>query len=150
MPNFKHGCSREPEYQSWVHMRYRCNNPASKQYKDYGERGITVCPEWNASFLHFLNDMGPMPDDGKDYSIERLDNSKGYSIDNCTWSTRFFQARNKRNNVKVMFRGAEYLLCDLAAKVGVCQKKLRMRLFVYKWPIERAIIEIDFRKKQSA
>ena len=149
MPNFKHGLKKTQEYNSWNHMRSRCNNPKLNEYKDYGGRGIKVCPEWN-HFVNFLADMGLMPQDGKDYSIERIENDKGYYKENCKWTTAHYQTRNKRNNVKVMFQGIEYLLCDLALKVGICQKKLRMRLFVYGWPIEKAILNIDFKSKLSA
>jgi hypothetical protein len=30
---------RSREYATWSHMKYRCNNPNSKDYPDYGGRG---------------------------------------------------------------------------------------------------------------
>jgi hypothetical protein len=74
-------------------MRRRCNNPDHADYHRYGARGITVCERWN-SFDNFIADMGPKPT--KDHSIERVENDKGYSPDNCIWGTKLEQGRNRR------------------------------------------------------
>ena len=68
-------------YRAWASMRSRCNNPENAGYSQYGGRGITVCPEW-VSFKQFLIDMGEAP---KDKSLDRRDNNKGYSKDNCRY-----------------------------------------------------------------
>jgi hypothetical protein len=50
------------EYRSWQSMKARCYNKNHISYKNYGERGITVCNEWLSSFETFLNDLGYKPD----------------------------------------------------------------------------------------
>lgn len=95
----KHNQYGSLTYQSWKGMIQRCINPKSSKYKDYGGRGITVCSKWMESFISFVNDMGIRP--GKQFTIDRIDNDKGYYKNNCRWATRLQQNLNKRkkNNI---------------------------------------------------
>lgn len=91
--NKSHGMTETPEYNIYMLMKARCNKPNDRQWKNYGGRGIKICKRWN-SFEQFFKDMGERP--GKGYSIERLNNNKGYCKANCVWATTKQQARNKR------------------------------------------------------
>lgn len=93
LTNLKHGLSnRSRTYKSWKEMRNRCNNPNAQNYKWYGGRGITVCPEWD-DYTVFLSDMGERPD-GK--TLDRMDSDGNYEKLNCKWSTPKEQAMTNR------------------------------------------------------
>ena len=74
------------EYNTWLHMKRRCDNPSCPGYKSYGARGITVCERWRESFWHFIADMGPRPT--QDHEIDREDNDGNYELGNCRWATK--------------------------------------------------------------
>lgn len=87
-----HGYTGTRTHAIWCGMKARCKNPNVKCFKNYGGRGISYCPEWE-NFEVFLKDMGEAP---AGLSLDRIDVNKGYSPDNCKWSTNSEQARNRR------------------------------------------------------
>lgn len=131
-----HGLSKHRVYPVYMAMVSRCTNPTSDKYSDYGGRGITVCDRWlgESGFENFIEDMGLPPNL---MTIERKKNDLGYGPDNCEWASRKQQARNKRNSRKVVFRGVEMLLLDVATECGVPYKELHRRLS-RGWDLDRA------------
>lgn len=83
-------------YISWCSMKQRCNDPNVKDYKNYGGRGISYCTEWE-KFVNFYLDMGDPPLDyfGERLTLDRKDVNGNYTKENCKWSTRSEQQRNK-------------------------------------------------------
>ena len=82
-------------------MKNRCYNESHESYAKYGARGITICDEWMEninSFLDWSMDNGYKyePENGRNkWSIDRIDNDKGYSPDNCRWTTASVQCANR-------------------------------------------------------
>lgn len=85
-------------WRTWQAMKNRCSNKNMAQYKDYGGRGIKVCPEWKDSFLAFYKAVGEPPEGT---SIDRIDNNGNYEPSNVKWSTPEEQGQNKRSNRKI-------------------------------------------------
>jgi hypothetical protein len=90
--------SKMPEYEAYKCMKKRCYNKNSKDYYNYGGRGIKVCDEWlgEDGFIKFLSDLDYRP--SSKHSLDRIDSNKDYFKENCKWSTINEQAINKRRN----------------------------------------------------
>ena len=132
----KQGKKPTPEYRTWSGIISRCENPKVKAYKDYGGRGISVCPRWRRSFGAFLSDMGRRP--SPRHSIERQDNDKGYSPENCVWMLRNKQVRNRRISWWLIYNGQRMFLVDWAKETQVPYGTLWMRLRAG-WSVERTL-----------
>jgi hypothetical protein len=99
-------------YGIWSDIKKRCLNKDAKNYKNYGGRGIGISDEWQF-FSNFLADMGDRPDG---YQLDRIDNDKGYSKENCRWVSRSQNCANRRvhnkNNTHprgVIKKGSKYI-----------------------------------------
>jgi len=101
-----HGKSNARIYKIWAGMKSRCHNKNCQGYAEYGEKGISVCDEWKSNFINFhiwaMNNGY-----NKELSIDRIDNDKGYSPDNCRWATTSKQSLNRgvRKDNTSGFRG---------------------------------------------
>lgn len=96
--NKTHGMSKHPAFQQWADMKSRCTNKHHEWYPSYGGRGIGMQESWY-SFECFWIDMGGSWVNG--LQIDRIDNDLGYSKENCKWSTRSEQQRNKSNTMYI-------------------------------------------------
>lgn len=113
-------------YGSWYAMKQRCLNANNHAYKNYGGRGITFQESWS-SFKSFREDMGNGYKKG--LTIERIDNSQGYSKMNCRWATRKEQANNKRSNIILSYKGKKLPLALWANEIGVDFGTIRSRFY---------------------
>ena len=111
-----------PEYTCWYDMMRRCHSEGSKSFHNYGGRGIFVCERWRDSFLDFLKDVGKRP--SNKYSLDRIDNNKGYFPDNCRWTTQDIQTANRRRSrdTSSRYRGVSIIRKTGKWKVAVRAK----------------------------
>ena len=126
--NRTHGLRKHPLYHAWWAMRQRCSNPADPAYYRYGGRGIRVCDRWQGAFgfVNFLADMGERP--SVKHSLDRRDNDKGYSPDNCRWATARDQAHNMRTNVNLTVDGRTQCIAAWAAETGLKRGTIQWRI----------------------
>lgn len=115
---------RHPLYKRWHAMIRRCRNPTSAAYKNYGGRGIVVCPRWH-SFKNFLADMG-LPPPG--HTLDRINNDGNYEPGNCRWASRHQQQRNTRRNIKLTIDGVTLTIVEWAEKNKVPKKTAYRRM----------------------
>ncbi len=131
-----HGMTGTPEHKIWMGIKCRCKCPSATGYYRYGGRAITVSDEWRESFAAFYRDMGPRPT--PKHTVERIENDKGYSKDNCCWATRKEQMRNMSRNHEITFDGRTQCLQEWADEVGLNKATLRKRLR-RGWSVEKAL-----------
>jgi len=144
--NSKHGQFGTRLYNTWSGMKDRCDNPKSKDYANWGGRGIALCDEWQSfePFYEWAMSNGY----NEKLQIDRKDNEKGYSPDNCRWTTIKVQANNRRGNFNITFNGETHTLSQWSEIIGIKQGTLRRRLRVNKWSIKDALtIPLNGRKE---
>jgi hypothetical protein len=140
MAPVKHGHARKgaltPEYRAWAGIKTRCEDPTNAAYPYYGGRGITLCARWQ-DFRAFLLDVGERP--SRALTLERVDNDRGYEPGNVVWASRKAQARNRRSNKLVTYKGETMPVAALAERAGVPYMVLWKRLFVSGLSLEEAL-----------
>lgn len=120
-----HGMGNSREYSSWMAMRTRCLKPHSKDYPRYGGRGITVYPEWAASFKAFYKYIGPRPEGT---TLDRIDPDGNYEPGNVRWATVMEQAQNRKTVKVVSTPMGTMFLVDYARRIGLTRGAAHLRL----------------------
>lgn len=133
----KHGLYGTRLYRTWNGMRDRCTNKNSKDYQHYGGRGITLCDEWKDSSQFFKWALENGYSDK--LTIDRIDNNKGYSPDNCRWITNAEQQRNRNFNQNITYNGITMCVSEWSRKTGIARQTIQKRL-AKGWNVERALI----------
>ena len=111
-----HGMVHTRPYRIWQGMKTRCMNKKQPIYESYGAHGITYDPSWE-SFERFWEDMKESYDDT--LTIERIDNSKGYSKENCKWATYSEQNLNRESNILIKYKDRFWTVVDVSKLTGL-------------------------------
>jgi hypothetical protein len=135
-----------PEYAIWVQMNQRCYNKRCPTYCNYGARGISVCAEWRAkpgsknstAVRAFLKYIGPRPNDGRRWTLERKRNSGNYEPGNVRWATYDDQNRNRRGNHLLTFEGKTMVVVDWAKRMKMSGSTILRRL-QRGWSVRRTL-----------
>lgn len=126
-----------PAYYTWQHIKQRCGNKNCHKYRLYGARGITYPEKWK-TYGGFWEDMGKGWKRG--LSIDRIDNSKSYSKENCRWATPAQQARNTRRNVLIKHGKHTLTKSEWARRIGISPSLLSARITKLGWDIKKHIL----------
>lgn len=131
-PTMTHGESKSRLYNVWILMRKRCNSPNDQSYPRYGGRGIKVCPEWDKSYEAFRDwALANGYDESAPYgecTLDRENNDKDYSPENCRWVNETVQANNRRSNRVIEYAGRKMTLAQCARETGIRADNIRRRL----------------------
>lgn len=114
-------------YRIYRNMKSRCYNKNAKDYKYYGEKGIRICQSWNSSFASFCV-WALMNGYKNDLTIDRIDNDKDYSPDNCRWVSMDVQGKNKSNLRMIEYKGEMVCLAELCRINHIDYDLVRHRL----------------------
>lgn len=146
MSEYKKEKVHPPTYNSWHHMKYRCNNKKDVCYHLYGGRGISVCKRWENSYKNFITDMGQRPE-GR--TLDRINNDGNYEPSNCRWATPYEQARNSRVERFASINGVSLSLKELSIFFNINYSTLKDRIYKLNWDIEKALTTKTRAKKDS-
>lgn len=126
----------------------RCYDKNSSTYKRYGGRGITICDEWikQGGFENFYNwainngfKLEKLPSGYNKWTIDRIDNSKGYSPDNCRWVDRYEQAKNKSTTYWVEYKGEKDTLINFCRRLAMDYHAVYLRINRRGWSVDKAL-----------
>ena len=137
--NCIHGDSNTPLYNHWYSMINRCENPNNHAFKDYGGRGIKVCEEWHDYITFKKWVMETKPISKQELTVDRIDVNGNYSPDNCRWTSRKIQARNRTSNILIEFEGKKQSLIEWCEELHLDYKRIHNRISKLHWTFEKAI-----------
>lgn len=125
-------------YRIYYQMLRRCYNPNSDNYKYYGGRGIGVCEEWRQEhgvfyFMKWAKENGYK----EGLTLDKINNNKDYSPENCRWSTVREQGNNKRSNRYIEYDGETHTLAEWARILKMGYGTLQSRLD-RGWSVDKA------------
>lgn len=141
-----HKSSKTRLFTIWMSMIHRCENPTNTAYRNYGKRGIRVCPEWH-EFVTF-QEWAIQNGYNENLSIDRINNEQGYNPSNCRWVTMKEQQNNRTNNRIIEINGIKKTMAQWADETGISTRTIWYRLSVGKTGEE--IIAPVRRRKNNA
>lgn len=97
-----------------------------------------MCDEWANSFETFRK-WALQNGYTHGLTIERTDNEKGYSPDNCIWADAKTQANNRRSCRVFTYKGRSQNLMEWCNELGLNYKLVHNRIHKLNWDFEKAI-----------
>lgn len=114
--NRKHGLVNDRAYWVWAKVKSRCYNPNCREYKNYGGRGIEMCPEWKddpEAFVKWAYSTGYDNTAPRgECTLERINCDGNYEPSNCTWKNNQEQQNNRRDNQRIEYNGEIHTVAE--------------------------------------
>ncbi len=129
----------QPEYAAWRRMIRRCLDPTDKDWKNYGGRGVKVCPQWLNSFPTFLKDVGSKPAPDRLLWLGRRDIQGNYEPGNVAWLSHQRQISHRRYCHRISLDGGSLTIQEAGRQIGLPPMTLRGRLLKHGMELHRAI-----------
>ncbi len=129
--NYQHGGTGSRLFNIWRNIKTRCSNKKSTGYKDYGGRGITICPEWTDKLNGFINFRDWALNNGyaDNLEIDRKNTNGNYKPSNCEWITKKENVRKRNSNkiknieeankIRIKYNSGCYTQKELAEECGI-------------------------------
>lgn len=140
----KRRCTKPYDKRLWaVHnnMMVRCYDSSFKYYEYYGGRGIGICDEWyGKNGVDNFREWAMKNGYKRGLQIDRINNDKGYSPDNCRWVDRLEQGKNKRNNILVTINGETRILAEWCRILNVPYSRVKTRRSHLGWSVAESLL----------
>ncbi len=122
----------------WRGMLKRAGNGYQSADTRYRDRGIGVCEEWSTypPFKAWSELNGYA--DG--LTIDRINNDDSYSPENCRWTTKKEQARNRRSSRILTANGKSQTIAAWSEESGLGASTIHTRLR-RGWTLEKALLK---------
>ena len=125
----------KPFVRRWQNMMDRCYDPECSAFRNYGGRGIKVCPEWHDPYVYVSQlPSGYFPK----AHLDRIDNDGDYEPSNVRWLTARENHQNRRTSKPITYNGRTQTLSAWARELGVSRAMLDARLSDHGWAVEKA------------
>ncbi len=140
----KHNGIKTRLYNIWKSMKQRCFNIKHINYKYYGGRGITICPEWTDKLNGFINFRNWALNNGylDNLEIDRRNPDGNYEPNNCQWVTHKENVRNQRNikissekanEIRELYKTGYYTQKDIGEKYNIKKNTISQIVSYKRW-----------------
>ena len=143
----RHYCSDTRLYETWCNMKARCTNPKNTAYHNYGGKGISICKDWEFSFVNF-KEWAMNNGYTDELTIDRINSKGNYEPSNCRWANRKTQGNNTSRNHIITYNGITKTMSEWSDELDISYTVLRRRIndgWTIKESIETPLIKSNLR-----
>ena len=152
----KHSLTKTKGYKLWCNIIQRCYNPKNPSYKYYGEKGVIMEDYFKNSYENFINWIKRIAHynewlNSSELSLDRIDNTLGYSRGNIKFSTKTEQVENQNLRIdnKSGYKGVCYHKLNKKYSATITINKSKVFLGYYDTALEAALVYDNYVLKNN-